>query len=162
MPNTERLLLSHPDASWLPNGGRADVVLVGADAVVPNPTCIVRLLITRGKEILTEARADGGGPDIPSLRVCSGTVEENMEALLVRVLGAVYPATLLGYVRNVVHEAPDDYPWPSPVAHFAVWRCTYTGDLGAHGLWLDAAEAEAELGNRHWWPLAAHLRRETA
>jgi hypothetical protein len=32
----------------------------------------------------------------------------------------------------------------------------------APGIWLDAAEAEAELRDRHWWPLAAHATRDGA
>ena len=73
------------------------------------------------------------------------------------VLGSVQPTRLVGYVRNVVPEAPDDYPWPSPCAHFAVWHCRLPEDVEPAGVWLDAASAGTEMGARHWWPLAAHV-----
>ena len=34
--------------------------------------------------------------------------------------------------------------------------CPLPAYQDAPGMWLDAAEAEAELRDRHWWPLAAH------
>lgn len=159
MTNAEQVLVSHPDAAWLPDGGRADVVLAVGPPAVPRPTCLVRLLATRQRQIFTTARADGGGLDIPTLPVGDRVVEDCLHALLVRVLGSMYPTTLLGYVRNVVQGTPDDYPWPSPDAYFVVWHFQLPTDFNAGGVWLDAVEAEEQLGDRHWWPLAAHVPR---
>ena len=156
MPSRERVLLSHPDAAWLPDGGRADVVLAGTGSVPPSPTCVVRLLATRDGSVLTVHRADGRGLDIPTMSVRDGAVDGCLEALMVRVIGSVQPTTLLGYVRNVVPGAPDDYPWAVPHAHFAVWHCALPADCDPQGVWLDSVEAERHLVDRHWWPLAAH------
>ena len=157
VPNDEELLVSHPDATWLPHGGRADVVLVGTDAVLPTPTCLVRVLATRDGKVFTVPRADGKGLDIPTLPVGEGGAVSSLQALMVGVLGGAHPTVLLGYVRNVVPGAPDDYPWPSPDAHFAVWHCAVPVDCEPRGVWLDAYEAESQLRDRHWWPLAAHV-----
>lgn len=156
MPNAERVLLSQLDAAWLPDGGRADVILAGTDSVPPSPTCVVRVLATRDGKVFTVHREDGRGLDIPSESVSDGAVDGYLEALMVRVLGSVQPTRLLGYVRNVVPVAPSDYPWPSPHAHFAVWHCTLAPAVEPRGVWLDAVEAENHMGARHWWPLAAH------
>ena len=80
-----------------------------------------------------------------------------MRELVVQAVGTEQPASLLGFVRNVVVDPPDDYPWPSPEAYFTVWHCTWPVDGEPSGTWLDAREASAELGKRHWWPLAAHV-----
>jgi hypothetical protein len=157
MPNAERVLASHRDAAWLPEGGRADVVLADVDAEVPAPTCLVRLLATRDDQVLTVPRADGDGLDIPTQRVARGAHADALRTLMTRVLGGVHPSMLLGYVRNAVPEAPDDYPWPSPDAYFAVWQCRLPEELDPAGVWLDAETAATELSARHWWPLAAHL-----
>lgn len=69
MQNTDVVLFSHPDAAWLPEDGRADVVLAGAHSVPPDPTCVVRLLVTHGGKVLTVDRADGKGLDIPTMAV---------------------------------------------------------------------------------------------
>jgi hypothetical protein len=156
MPNAERVFFSHKDAAWLPDGGRADVVLAGTDSAPPSPTCVVRLLATRDGNVFTVQRADGKGLDIPTMSVSDGAVDESLEMLMVRVLGSVQPSKLLGYVRNVVPGAPDDYPWPVPHAHFAVWHCAMPAGCDPQGVWLDSVEAERHLADRHWWPLAAH------
>lgn len=131
------------------------MVLAAPGAAVPTPTCIVRLLATRGDDILTIVRDDGQGLDIPSARVGDSPVEEALAALVLSALGAPQPATLLGYVKNVVTEPADDYPWPVPDAHFAVWHIRAERSLS--GRWLPAHAARRELGERHWWPLAAHV-----
>lgn len=151
--------MSNPQPSWLPVGGRADVVLAEADAVPPRPTCLVRLLVMRERKVLAVHRADGRGLDIPTLLVEDGAVDDSLQALVVRVLGKEHPTELLGYVRNTVPGSPADYPWPSPQAHFAVWHCASPIDREIRGVWLEMSEAEALLGDRHWWPLAAHARR---
>lgn len=159
MSNAQRVLSSRSGPAWLPDGGRADVVLAGTHGVVPSPTCLVRLIATHGDVVLTVPRADGGGLDIPTRRVGDEVVADCLQALLVRVGGSLRNTSLLGYVRNRVHEAPDDYPWPSPDAYFTVWHCQMPMEANAEGTWLDAAEAEIQLSARHWWPLAAHLLR---
>lgn len=158
MPNAEQVLISHPDAAWLPEGGRADVVLAKAGSTVPSPTCVVRLLATRHRQVLAVPRANGRGLDIPTLRVGDGAVEDCLRTLMVHTLGGVHTPTFLGYVRNVVQEAPDDYPWPTPHAHFSVWHCAVPRECDPRGVWLDDADAETHLRDRHWWPLAMHLK----
>lgn len=159
VPNAEQVLVSYHDAAWLPEGGRADVVLAGKHDTAPSPTCLVRLLVTQRRRVLVVRRLDGMGLDIPTLRVGEANVDECLQNLMVGALGGLHPITLLGYVRNHVPAAPDDYPWPWPHAHFTVWHSELPGDLHVGGVWLNAADAEAELGNRHWWPLADHVPR---
>lgn len=103
MTRSGRVLTSRPEASWLPPGGRADVVLAPDDSP-PEPRCLVRLLV--------------------------------------------------GYVRNTVPAAPPGYPWPSPVAHFAVWRAAPPARLPA-GTWVPLHDP-GDLVERHWWPLVDH------
>lgn len=104
-----------------------------------------------------EARSDGRGLDIPTRAVGDGTWEEQVEALLRKTLTSNgHHARLLGYVCNDVPGAPEGYPWPAPHAYFVVWHYPLPAHRDARGMWLDAAEAEAELRDRHWWPLAAH------
>ena len=157
MADHEELLARHHEAAWLPPGGRADVVLVGKDAAVPAPTCVVRVLATRDGDVFTVPRTDGKGLDIPTAPVAEAGAVGSLQALMLGVFGEVHPAKLLGYVRNVVPDAPDDYPWPSPDAHFAVWHCAVPADCEPRGVWLAAAEAGSHLRERHWWPLAAHV-----
>ena len=159
MSNAEHVLVSHPDAPWLPKGGRADVVLAGGRAVAPTPTCLVRLVATRDGRVLVAPRPDGRGLDLPTLHVGTMGVQERVRALLLEALGDVHPVALLGYVHNVVPEATGDYPWPAPDAYFSVWHSRLPTDADVGGVWLDAVDAEAHLGDRHWWPLAAHLPR---
>jgi hypothetical protein len=80
-----------------------------------------------------------------------------LEALTAGVLGVSPPTRLLGYVRNVVPSPGPGYPWPVPEAHFTVWHCPMPPDSEVAGTWLDLREAEAELGERHWWPLVGAL-----
>lgn len=151
-----RLLLSYPDAPWLPDGGRAEVVLAKPGAGPPEPVCLVRLLATHERKILVVPRADGRGLDLPFMRVDGRPVDACVRSLTVDTFGAAEPARLLGFVRNVVHDAPDTYPWPTPYAHFVVWHCHRAMDTTEQGVWLDEAEAECALATRHWWPLAAY------
>lgn len=130
-------------------------MLAGVPAVPPSPICLARLLVTRENSILVEARSDGRGLDIPTRRVRDGEWEEQVEDLL-RHAGVAIQPRLLGFVRNHVPGAPEGYPWPSPHAHFAVWHCPLPAQRDAPGTWLNAADAETHLSERHWWPLAAH------
>jgi hypothetical protein len=69
---------------------------------------------------------------------------------------------LLGFVRNVVTAASHDYPWPTPVTHFAVWHCRARLDAATRGRWVEVDEAEALLGERHWGPFAKFVETGTA
>lgn len=162
MHTGEQVLTSRPDAPWLPAGGRADVVLAATDAPVPDPVCIVRLLTTyadeAGPRLHVVSRSDGGGPDLPTRLVADGSPEACLAALAADTWGHHLPVRLLGYVRNVVTPPVDDYAWPVPHAHFAVWHAELASP--AHpgsGVWLSADEAREVLADRHWWPLAALL-----
>ena len=126
--STAGVLSSRPDAPWLPPGGRADVVLAAPRAAPPAPICTVRLLVTRGQDLLTVVRGDGRGLDIPSVRA-DGSPEERLQALIV---------------------APPMLTSPCGTSRFAA------GSEG-RGRWLDVGEAREELQTRHWWPLAAHV-----
>jgi len=118
---------------------------------------VVRVLATRGGAVLTRRRADGRGCDIPAQPVKDESVEPTLQSVLAGVAPEVGAARLLGWVRNVV-DAPDQgYPWPTPDAYFAVWHCEVAPASDPEGEWLQPGEAEAHLGERHWWPLAAHV-----
>jgi hypothetical protein len=133
------------------------VVAVGTDGVPPEPTCLVRVLATRDGRICTLPRADGRGLDIPTRRLDGLPVEECLRELLRDTFGGVRPTTLLGYVRNTVAAPTEGYEWPTPEAYFAVWHCELPPDDDVTAVWLTGAEAKAELGDRHWWPLTALL-----
>ena len=158
----EQVLVRHEDAPWLPAGGRADVVLASPGSPVPDPVALVRVLPTRGDRILATERPDGRGLDIPTRPAGDGSVDGCLHALLADAVGAVLPTTMLGWVRNVVPEPGDAYPWPAPEACFVVWHCAVPASQDPDGVWLDAAGARAALGDRHWWPLAAHVPHVTS
>ena len=155
----DRIISSSTAPAWLPDGAQADVVLAGDDGMAPEPTCVVRLLLTRADHVLTVPRPDGRGADLPSAVVQDGAVEEALDVLVARFLGPGRAVRLLGYVRNVVAAASADYPWPAPLAHFAVWHAALAPDEDApadadhRAGWLAMADAGTHLGHRHWWPL---------
>ena len=122
---------------------------------MPDPTPVARILVTAGSEILAVERDDGRGLDIPTAAVTSD-VESALQGLASSVLTDAGTLRLLGFVRNTVREAGADYPWPVRVAHFAVWHRRATRDVRRAGRWLDSAEARAQLGERHWWPLVSY------
>jgi hypothetical protein len=152
-----RLLVSRPDAPWLPPDGRADVVLAGVAESPPEPTCVVRLLVTCDGALLTRPREDGRGLDLFSSSVDGQPATECLERLQEDTVGPGASARLLGYVRNVVPTPDDGYPWPRPLAHFAVWHCELEGEHQIAGEWLGSEAAALALAERHWWPLAAEL-----
>jgi hypothetical protein len=158
MTSQARVLVSTPDAPWLPPGGRADVVLAGVDEDPPESTCLVRLLVVSDGAVLVSPRRDGGGLDIPTRRVGDESPDAALRALAAETPESVAEPALLGYVRNVVATPADGYPWPVPEAHFAVWVFGLEAGRGRRARtarWLDRHEAEEHLGERHWWPLAA-------
>ncbi len=148
------LISTTHNAPWLPARSRAEVALdVGGEA--PSPTCLVRLLVVRDGHVFCVPRGGGGKLDLPTRAV--GDFADGSgaaEALASEVLGVPGGVSLRGYVRNVVDEPDEGYPWPSPHAHFAVF--TARGDQPAvPGQWLDLAAEASPLRDRHWWPLAA-------
>lgn len=153
------VLTSTPDARWLPPGGRADVVLAAPGDPLPEPTAMVRLLVTCGSRLLLAARSGGRpGLDLPTTVVRPG--EEPgaaLERLGTEVLGRSAPTALLGYVRNVVPRGAGDYPWPVPLAHFCVHHAEIDEGRTAGGTWLERDAAHADLAERHWWPLLGAL-----
>jgi hypothetical protein len=151
----ERVLSSRPGAPWLPPGGRADVVLAQDDEA-PGPTCLVRLLVVQDGSVLCVPRDGHGKEDLPTRVVPPGdAARSTVEQLARDVLGETVPLHLLGFVRNTVTAPTPDYPWPSPVAHFAVWRAEPSGRRVA-GTWR-ALEDPGDLVDRHWWPLVRHV-----
>ncbi|MBO0812445.1 MAG: hypothetical protein J2P23_10425 [Microlunatus sp.] len=145
-----RILHTVVNAPWLPPGGRAEIV--SADHP-PSPTGLVRLLVRAGELIFCEPRRDTGKIDIPTAPVAADDLEGRAAAaaLAERVLGGSAGARLLGYVRNVVPDAVDDYPWPTPLAHFSVWVAD--GKPVVAGTWVDTRLDGCPLHDRHWWPL---------
>ena len=158
----DRIISTFSAPAWLPDGAQADVVLAGDGGTAPEPTCVVRLLLTRAGQVLTVPRPDGRGVDLPSAVVGDGAVADALDVLVARFLGPGRAVRLLGYVRNVVAAATADYPWPAPLPHFTVWHATLAPDEDApadaddRAGWVDLADAGAHLGHRHWWPLSAH------
>jgi hypothetical protein len=116
---------------------------------------VVRLLATRGRRsLLVTRRPDGTGLDIPCSAVSAEGIGATLRELVVGAVGTRSPTRLLGYVRNSVSGPADGYPWPTPMAHFAVWRCVLPTGRQVPGTWLPYEDADAHLGERHWWPLA--------
>ena len=155
----ERVVASVPGAPWLPSGSRADVIASRQDSPPAN-TVVVRLALRRGSALLVLDRLDGGGSDLPSAPVGDIGPLAALDRLHAVVTGAPLApsARLLGYVRNTVPHPAPDYPWPAPVAAFAVWTDEPPPSVRPlAGRWLGGDRLEAELGDRHWWPLFDHL-----
>jgi len=155
----ERVLQSTPDAPWLPLGGRADVITSRQDSPPPN-TVVVRLAVTGPRGLLVHRRPDGD-PDLPSRPVGPQTPEAALGGLVASVVGEAgrVSPSLIGYVRNVVRQPDDLYPWPTPFACFAVHALPSRGS-GPHvtGEWIALPDSTAQLSGRHWWPVVAlHL-----
>jgi|GEM_PF-1736523 len=116
------------------------------------PTGLVRLLVARGNEVFCVPRADGR-TDIPTRAVPEGHDPRGEIAVLAaEVLGGA-DVRPLGYVRNLVVAPEPGYPWPVPVACFAVWTPASSVEPQVPGTWC----REAQLRDRHWWPLAVQL-----
>lgn len=147
----ERVVMSTPDASWLPPGGRADVIASRQDNPPPN-TVMVRAVVRGSRGLLVVERPDGRGLDLPSRAVAAGeTAEDAFRGLYADLGVSADGASLLGYVRNVVRAPDADYPWPVPNACFALFAVLSRDSVA--GSWCPAGRQEAELGKRHWWPL---------
>lgn len=147
----ERVVMSTPDAPWLPPGGRADVIASRQDNPPPN-TVVVRAVVRDTRGMLVVERPDGQGLDLPVRTVAAGETAEDALRALCEELGArPDEASLLGYVRNVVREPDAGYRWPVPSACFALF--TVPSRDSTTGTWCPAERQEADLGKRHWWPL---------
>jgi Protein of unknown function (DUF4031) len=149
----ERVVLSTPGAPWLPPGSRADVISSSQDGPPAN-TVVVRLAVLGEAGLAVLERPDRTGPDLPSAPVGGHGVDDVLALLEGLVLGPGHDGRrhLVGYVRHTVPAPDAGYPWPVPLACFAVYAVRHSGPLLA-GSWLAADGAEAALGDRHWWPL---------
>ncbi|NUR71770.1 MAG: NUDIX hydrolase [Hamadaea sp.] len=161
MIDSPRLIQSTPNASWLPEGGTAEV-WAGAELEVPEPAVIVRLLLLReGGQELFCVRTEKGF-DLPTLFLGGDggwrSVAYGIGELTTRYLGHIAPVKCVGFVRNVVREADAAYRLPVPFAHVPVFTPTepYAGwaDLKGEGVWIGVADAPVLLSQRHWWPIA--------
>ncbi|GIG23254.1 hypothetical protein Cch01nite_39780 [Cellulomonas chitinilytica] len=143
------LLRAVPAPTWLPPGSSADVML--GEPPADEPTGLVRLLVVRDGRVFCVPR-DDGRTDIPTREVRTGCdPREEANALARSVLGRAVDIRPVGYVRNLVVAPEPDYPWPVPVACFVVWTPTGPAEPHVPGSWC----GEAELRERHWWPLVA-------
>ncbi|MFK4790139.1 NUDIX hydrolase [Microbacterium sp. ZW T5_56] len=142
--DAERVIRRIDGAPWLPHG-RAEVVL---SEVIPRPVGLVRVLVRRGGEVYCTPREDGR-QDIPTRQVPVNDPHGSATVARLATELGIAPESLrpLGFVRNIVSPPALDYPWPMPLAHFAVW--TSAEQPTGPGLWV----AESELRDRHWYPL---------
>jgi len=145
----ESILRSTPSAPWLPPSGQAGVV---RSAIAPSPTSLVRLLIRRGEYVFCVPRDGSGKVDLPTQSVRPEDPDGRIAAIDLApfVLGRTAAARPVGFVRNVVVTATDDYDWPIPLAHFSVWAAG--GEPAIAGTWI-RADASSEVSDRHWFPL---------
>ncbi|MGY4644340.1 hypothetical protein ACVW07_002173 [Cellulomonas sp. URHB0016] len=147
------LLQAGTDPTWLPRGSRADVML--GEPPADEPTGLVRLMVLRAGEIFCMPRESDDRLDLPTRTVPPGADPHAVaRALASAVLGLDSVVRPWGYIRNLVLDPPTGYPWPTPVACFSVWR-PVSGEPVVSGVW----QTRTELGERHWWPLAAHAAR---
>jgi hypothetical protein len=152
----ERVVRSTLDASWLPAGGRVDVI-ASRQEQPPANTVVIRLALLCDRAVLAVEHSDGM-LDLPSRRVVDQTPAEAVQALSAELLGRPRPAgaELIGYVRNTVRSPNDTYPWPTPHACFAVYLArSARAEAADTGIWLDPDAAARDLAERHWWPLLA-------
>ena len=157
MTHRARLLTSLEGASWLPSGGRAEVVLAAPGDPAPAPVGLVRLLVDDDDGRLLCVPRTGGRPgvDLPTTAVTDGDTAAALDRLTHAVLGQACETTLVGFVRNTVPEGVV-YEWPSPVAHFTVHRPASSGvPPVVAGVWLHPVADADQLSERHWWPLVA-------
>jgi len=140
------------DAPWLPAGGRALVVEGGSPHA---PMCLVRLLARRGDRVFCVPREGAGKLDLPTRRVEADDPDgaRAVAALATAVTGGPGNVCFLGAVTNVVSEAGDDYPWPTPSANFGVWVTDAMPVV--EGSWISLAGQDVPLRDRHWFPLLA-------
>lgn len=155
MTETPRIVADVPNATWLPDGGRAQVIAGGTPQA---PMCLVRLLLRRGDHVFCVTRDDGTGRlDIPTQRVLDGDPygAQTIRSLHDLIAGESTEPKYLGSVRNTVSEPGTEYPWPTPDAYFGVWESP--AEPLVDGQWIDAAANGSPLRDRHWFPLLQPL-----
>ena len=155
IPKRTRERVGHPTpaAPGLPPGRRADVI-ASRQVDAPPRTVVVRVVVRSDRGLLVVDRPDGRGPDLPTRAVAQGEgVGQALDALASAVGIRAADPNLLGYVRNVVPAPVPGYPWPVPTACFAVFAVSLNGAEPPTGTWCPWERQEADLGERHWWPL---------
>ncbi|CAH0137828.1 hypothetical protein SRABI44_00399 [Microbacterium foliorum] len=145
----ETVIHMTPDAAWLPRHGRAEVV---RRRTPPRPMSVVRLLLRQNDRVFCVPRHEDGRLDLPHRIVGAEDPcgESAIVELAAQVTGSREPLTFTGAVRNVVDSPQDDYPWPTPHAHFGVWMSE--GAPVIDGSWVAVGGGSA-LRDRHWFPL---------
>jgi hypothetical protein len=133
-------------------------VVRSEDPATLGPVAVLRLLATAGDAVLVVPRPDGRGLDIPTVEVTDDPASA-LDRLHEDALGRRGEPTLVGFVRNTVPEPTEGYPWPVPVACFAVWNVAVERTDARAGEWLEPPDVERQLAERHWWPLREHLVR---
>ena len=148
----ERIVSEQRDPSWLPTGSRVQWLI---SAVPPSPMGLVRLLIRDGDRVFCVPREGGGKLDLPTRQVGSEDPagSEAILALSIDVTGSTEAPRWIGAVRNIVPDSIGGYEWPTPIAHFGVWRTESMPRID--GRWLDARVDNSPLKERHWHPLIA-------
>ncbi|WP_311244034.1 NUDIX hydrolase [Microbacterium sp. WCS2018Hpa-23] len=138
-----------PDAAWLPRHGRAEVI---RRSTPPGPMSVVRLLLRQDDRVLCVPRHEDGRLDLPHRIVGADDPcgEIAIADLADQVIGCRLPLTFTGAVRNVVDTPHDDYPWPTPHAHFGIWASESAPVV--QGVWI-SIRGESPLRERHWFPL---------
>lgn len=156
MTDAPRIVADVPNATWLPDGGRAQVIAGGTPQA---PMCLVRLLLRRDDHVFCVTRDDGTGRlDIPTRRVLDGDSYGTQTIRLLHdlIAGDSTQPEYLGSVHNTVVHPTADYPWPAPDALFGVWESP--AEPRVDGEWIDAATIDSPLRDRHWFPLLQPLR----
>lgn len=133
----------------VPRGGRADVI---RGTTPPTPMCLVRVLIVSGGHAFCVRRDGVGKLDLPTRLVDADDPfgHRAIGELMAEVNGPDGRAQFVGAVRNTVVSAAPDYPWPTPLAYFGVWRVE--GVPVVDGVWLPLCDG-SPLAERHWFPL---------
>lgn len=155
----ERVVESWSEPAWLPPGSRVDVI-ASRQTTPPVGTVVVRLAtVVDGQMLLAVAR--DGSLDLPYAAVERDDVLGALAGLRASIDGGTDEATsLLGYVRYTVPDPDPAYPWPSPVASFAVYL-SRAASPALPGQWVPVAGSASLVGERDWWPLVAPLGRPT-
>lgn len=138
--------------TWLPAGSRVQIV---RRRVPPQPMSLVRLLLRRDDEVFCVPREESTKLDLPTRTTAQGDTDgsQAIAALAEAATGSTSRPTFLGAVRNIVPSPPPTYAWPAPEAHFGIWLID--AEPVIDGSWIDLAQLEGPLRDRHWYPLVA-------
>ncbi|NNG38738.1 NUDIX hydrolase [Flexivirga sp. ID2601S] len=153
----QRLVAETPEAPWLPPGSTAEV-WAGADCDTPDPSIIVRLLITRlGDETEFFCVPTPKGPDLPTRFLGPGaersSADDGLRHLQQETVDDAESSTrCVGFVRNVVPHPDGDYPHPTPDAYVPVFAAERAHPV-VPGEWFTLDSAPTALHGRHWWPI---------